>query len=135
MPAPAPRGPEKKIGPFAGGIGVAVWLNSVQGDDGSARRVSSITLSPRRYRDRQTGEIAKDAVSGEALMTLGVVYIEEGESSLIKVTVPEGGVSEGLALPRPVGAGALAGAGALVATAGAGRVIGLETIFVGPVHP
>ncbi|WP_307082496.1 SCO3933 family regulatory protein [Streptomyces canus] len=47
-------------------------------------------------------EIAKDAVSGEALMTIGVVYIEDGESSLIKVTVPEGGVSEGLNLGAPV---------------------------------
>ncbi|MDF3297879.1 SCO3933 family regulatory protein [Streptomyces tropicalis] len=55
-----------------------------------------------KVRDRQTGEIAKDAISGEALMTLGVVYIEEGESSLIKVTVPESGVSEGLALGAPV---------------------------------
>jgi hypothetical protein len=55
---------------------------------------------PREY--RQTGEIAKDAVSGEALMTIGVVYIEDGESSLIKVTVPEGGVSEGLAPGAPV---------------------------------
>ncbi|CAM5710212.1 replication initiator [Streptomyces aurantiogriseus] len=35
-----------------------------------------------KARDRQTGEIAKDAVSGEALMTIGVVYIDEGESSL-----------------------------------------------------
>ena len=51
-----PRGPEKKIGPFASGIGVAVWLNAVQGDDGTTRMVRSITLSPRRYRDRQSGE-------------------------------------------------------------------------------
>jgi hypothetical protein len=55
-----------------------------------------------KVRDRQTGEIAKDAVSGEALMAIGVVYIEEGESSLIKVTVPESGVSEGLTLGAPV---------------------------------
>lgn len=55
-----------------------------------------------KVRDRQTGEIAKDAVSGESLMTIGVVYIEEGESSLIKVTIPESGVSEGLALGAPV---------------------------------
>ena len=55
-----------------------------------------------KVRDRQTGEIAKDVNSGEALMTIGVVYIEEGESSLIKVTVPESGVSEGLALGAPV---------------------------------
>ena len=26
--------PEKKIGPFAGGIGVAIWLNTVDTDDG-----------------------------------------------------------------------------------------------------
>ena len=55
-----------------------------------------------KVRDRQTGEIAKDAVSGEALMTVGVVYIEDGESSLIQVTVPESGVTEGLALGAPV---------------------------------
>jgi hypothetical protein len=35
-------------------------------------------------------------------MAIGVVYIEDGESSLIEVTVPEGGVSEGLALGAPV---------------------------------
>ncbi|GGV73493.1 hypothetical protein GCM10010277_87240 [Streptomyces longisporoflavus] len=55
-----------------------------------------------KVRDRQTGEIAKDVNSGEALMTIGVVYIEEGESSLIKVTIPESGVSDGLVLGAPV---------------------------------
>ncbi|OEU86482.1 hypothetical protein DB35_22325 [Streptomyces abyssalis] len=55
-----------------------------------------------KVRDRQTGEIAKDAVSGEALMKVGVVYIDEGESSLIHVTVPESGVSDGLTLGAPV---------------------------------
>ncbi|MVO86504.1 hypothetical protein GPA10_17480 [Streptomyces sp. p1417] len=55
-----------------------------------------------KVRNRQTGEIAKDATSGESLMTIGVVYIEEGESSLIKVTIPESGVSEGLTLGAPV---------------------------------
>lgn len=55
-----------------------------------------------KVRDRQTGEIAKDAVSGEVLMTVGVVYIDEGESSLIQVTVPESGVTEGLPVGSPV---------------------------------
>ncbi|MFI2201537.1 hypothetical protein ACH47Z_12340 [Streptomyces sp. NPDC020192] len=55
-----------------------------------------------KVRDRQTGERATDAVSGEPLMTIGVVYIEDGESSLIKVTVPESGVTEGLTLGAPV---------------------------------
>ena len=55
LPA-TPRGPERKFGPFAGGIGVAVWLNTVEGDDGTTRKARSITLSPRRYRDRKTGD-------------------------------------------------------------------------------
>jgi hypothetical protein len=55
-----------------------------------------------KIKDRQTGEIATDTTTGETLMTLGVVYIEEGESSLLKVTVPQSGVSEGLALGAPV---------------------------------
>ncbi|NEW75064.1 SCO3933 family regulatory protein [Streptomyces rhizosphaericus] len=55
-----------------------------------------------KVKDRQTGEIAKDAQSGEVLMRLGVVYIDGGESSLLQVTVPESGVTEGLALGSPV---------------------------------
>ncbi|WP_326597344.1 SCO3933 family regulatory protein [Streptomyces sp. NBC_01803] len=55
-----------------------------------------------KVRDRQTGEIAKDAVSGEALMRISVVYIQDGESSLVQVTIPESGVSEGLVLGAPV---------------------------------
>src|SRR5579872_1675089 len=62
MPSPRPassRGPanrpEKKIGPFAGGIGVAVWINSAQTDDGP-RKFRSVTLSPRRYKDPETGD-------------------------------------------------------------------------------
>ena len=47
--------PEKKIGPFAGGIGVAIWLNSVKTDDGP-REIRSITITPRRYLDKESGE-------------------------------------------------------------------------------
>jgi hypothetical protein len=55
-----------------------------------------------KVRDRQTGEIAKDTVSGEALMTVGVVFIDEGDSSIIQVTIPESGVTEGLTVGAPV---------------------------------
>jgi hypothetical protein len=55
-----------------------------------------------KIKDRQTGEIATDTVSGEPLMTLGVVHIEDGESSLLKVTVPQSGIGEGLTLGGPV---------------------------------
>lgn len=46
--------PEKKIGPFAGGIGVAIWLNTAETEDGP-KTFRSITIAPRRYQDRETG--------------------------------------------------------------------------------
>ena len=39
--------PELKIGPFQGGIGVAVWLNEIQTEAGT-KLIRSITLSPLR---------------------------------------------------------------------------------------
>ena len=50
-----PKRPEKKYGPFHGGVGLAVWLNQVQGDDGP-RYFRSVTINARRYRDKTTGE-------------------------------------------------------------------------------
>ena len=55
------RQPEKKIGPFTGGISVAIWLNNAETQDGP-RVFRSITISPRRYLDRESGEW-KDASS------------------------------------------------------------------------
>jgi hypothetical protein len=56
-----PRHPERKFGPFHGGVGVAVWLNQVQTDDGP-RYFRTVTINPRRFRDTKTGEW-KDAGS------------------------------------------------------------------------
>ena len=50
-----PRGPEKKIGPFPAGIGVAIWINTITTDDGP-RKIRSISINPRRYLDRQSNE-------------------------------------------------------------------------------
>ena len=51
----APRRPERKWGPFHGGVGVAVWLNEVETADGK-RWFRSITVAPRRYLDEKTGK-------------------------------------------------------------------------------
>jgi hypothetical protein len=51
----AAKPPEKKIGPYPGGIGVAIWLNQVETDDGP-REIRSITIAPRRYKDDESGE-------------------------------------------------------------------------------
>ncbi len=47
--------PEKKIGPYPGGIGVAVWINTIDTGNGP-RKIRSITIAPRRYLDAKTGE-------------------------------------------------------------------------------
>ena len=54
--ASTPRGPEKKIGPYPGGIGVAIWLNTIETDEGGTRKMRSVTISPRRYFDRKADE-------------------------------------------------------------------------------
>lgn len=47
--------PEMKFGPFAGGMSVAIWRNTVETDDGP-RDIRSITINPRRYKEPQSGE-------------------------------------------------------------------------------
>lgn len=51
----SPKAPEKKFGPYPGGVSVDVWVNDAETNDGS-RQFRSITISPRRYRDAQSGE-------------------------------------------------------------------------------
>jgi hypothetical protein len=60
-PTRAKQPPEKKIGPFANGIGACIWLNRIETDQGP-RFVRSITISPRRYYDRESDQW-KDAGS------------------------------------------------------------------------
>jgi hypothetical protein len=60
-PKTPPRLPEKKIGPFAGGIGVAIWINEVE-TDGGPQKIRSITVNPRRYFDPESQQW-KDAPS------------------------------------------------------------------------
>lgn len=55
MPTKASPKPERKIGPFPGGINIAIWLNTVQTDAGP-RQMRSISIAPRRYRDPESGE-------------------------------------------------------------------------------
>jgi hypothetical protein len=53
--------PEKKIGPFSGGVGVSIWLNRIESDQGP-RFMRNITLNPRRYFDQESQQW-KDAPS------------------------------------------------------------------------
>jgi hypothetical protein len=55
------RRPEKKIGPFHSGLGVAIWLNTVETEHGP-RFFRSVTIASRRYKDAKDGQW-KDAKS------------------------------------------------------------------------
>lgn len=93
--APPSRGPERKIGPFAGGIAVAIWLNTVEGSDGSTRKARSITLSPRRYRDRETGEW-RDATSYFPGDIPALIFaLQKAQEFLITTPIPGEGQEDG----------------------------------------
>lgn len=47
--------PEVKFGPYAGGVGIAIWKNRVETDEG-VREYRSITVNTRRYLDKKTDE-------------------------------------------------------------------------------
>lgn len=47
--------PEKKFGPFPGGVGIAVWSNEIGTDQGT-KKIRSISINPRRYFDNRSGQ-------------------------------------------------------------------------------
>ncbi|MEU9923779.1 hypothetical protein AB0H51_21215 [Streptomyces griseoluteus] len=70
--------------------------------DTSAATLVVTKLPEVKVKGRQTGEIAVDPVTNQRLMTLELVFIAAGGSDMIKVTVPEQGVGEGLVMGAPV---------------------------------
>jgi hypothetical protein len=58
---PLKQPPEHKIGRFAGGVGVCIWINRIETEQG-LQFARSITINPRRYFDRDSQQW-KDAPS------------------------------------------------------------------------
>ena len=80
--------PEKRIGPFANGVGVAIWLNTVETDDGGTRQFRSITVNPRRYLDRITGEW-KDAPSFQPADLPALIFsLEKAQEYVFEQPLP-----------------------------------------------
>lgn len=52
--------------------------------------------------NKQTGEIAVDRETGARMYTVGLTIADDGEANLYTVSVPETGISEGLAVGMPV---------------------------------
>lgn len=47
--------PERKWGPFHGGVGIAIWLNQTETEEGT-KYFRSLTIAPRRYIDKTSGD-------------------------------------------------------------------------------
>ncbi|MFF3502183.1 hypothetical protein [Streptomyces sp. NPDC003247] len=70
--------------------------------DTSAATLLVTKLPEVKVKDRQSGEVAVDPVTNERLMVLELVFIAQGGSDMIKVTVPEPGIGDGLMMGVPV---------------------------------
>jgi hypothetical protein len=84
-----PRPPELKIGPFQGGIGVAVWLNEIQTERGPMM-VRSVTINPRRYRDRETGEWKNSGSFRAGDLTALILSLEKAREFCLTKRLPGG---------------------------------------------
>ncbi|TNM32375.1 hypothetical protein FH715_07775 [Streptomyces sedi] len=61
-----------------------------------------VTPAAPKVKDPQTGEIATHRETGETLYTVGVVEMLEGRADVLKITVPESGLTKELAQGAPV---------------------------------
>ena len=79
--------PEKKFGPYPGGVGCAVWLNTIETQSGP-RKIRSLTIAPRRYRDAKTGEW-KDAPSYRPGDLPALIFaLQQAQQFLITEPIP-----------------------------------------------
>lgn len=86
----SPRQPEKRIGPFAGGVGVAVWLNQAESSDGGTRTFRSVSLAPRRYFDKQSNQW-KDAPSYNPTDLPALIFaLQEAQTFCFTTPLPNG---------------------------------------------
>lgn len=84
---PPARPPELKIGPFQGGIGVAVWLNEIETETGP-KTIRSISIAPRRYRDRQTGEWRDSGSFRPGDLSALILALEKAREHCLSVPLP-----------------------------------------------
>ncbi|MEU0438905.1 hypothetical protein ABZ202_03785 [Streptomyces sp. NPDC006186] len=56
----------------------------------------------KKIRDRRSGEIATDPQTGADLMTVDVMFALDGAVEILKVSVPETGISGDLVMGTPV---------------------------------
>ncbi|MHA5050042.1 SCO3933 family regulatory protein [Streptomyces sp. SD15] len=61
-----------------------------------------ITPPAPKVRNTETGEIAKHRESGQLLFTVSLAETADGRAQILKLTVPENGLSKNLTVGQPV---------------------------------
>lgn len=79
--------PELKVGPYQGGIGVAVWLNQIQTEYGP-KSIRSITIAPRRYLDKQTGQWKDSGSFRPGDLTALILALEKAREHCLMKPLP-----------------------------------------------
>src|SRR3954454_5519354 len=70
--------------------------------DTSSAMLMCATEPQVKLKDLKTGEVSTDRDTGAALYTLGVVFIANGAADVVKVTVAETGLANGLTAGSPL---------------------------------
>ena len=91
--------PEKKIGPFASGVGVAIWLNTTETDDGP-QSFRSISINPRRYYDKDEKQWRDAGSYNPADLPALIFALQKAQEYVYETPLP-GQEGEGSAEPTP----------------------------------
>jgi hypothetical protein len=92
-PQRQPRLPERKIGPFPGGVGVAIWINQAEAEQGS-RSFRSITINPRRYFDQESKQwIDAKSYNPSDLPSL-IFALQKAQEYVYETPLPEQAASD-----------------------------------------
>ena len=79
--------PEKKISPVNSGLSVAIWLNSVETDEGT-RQFRTLTIAPKRYRDRNSGEWKDSSAYSPSDLPLLIYALEQARDFVFSEPLP-----------------------------------------------
>ena len=87
------RQPERKIGPFPGGVGVAIWINQTETDQGP-RSFRSITINPRRYFDQESKQWVDAKSYNPSDLPALIFALQKAQEFVYETPLPEQAASD-----------------------------------------
>lgn len=94
--------PEKKVGPFANGVGISIWLNRIETGQGP-RQVRSITINPRRYFDSESNQWKDASGYNPSDLPALIFALTKAQEYCYETPLPETDTGEGTDPPDDEG--------------------------------